>query len=154
MKSCSMNQLEKTVCLKTKSGDEYVELLINYDEECETVSLFLEFKDEEYYVKGNDYLWLDSFAKLQNMLPNDIKIKSCLMCRHGNMCPFGNKPGEVFCTKDAIIKQKYDLDIYTTNENEYQKRSRFYTDLCDDFQMQSEEYYTYNDFLYWLNKMK
>lgn len=150
----SFNQIKKTVCLITKSGDENVELLINYDEECETVSLFLKFKDEEYYVEGNNYLWLDSFAKLQNMLPNEIKIKSCLMCRHGNMCPVGNKPGEIFCTKDVEISQKSDLYFYTEDNAEREKRLRFYTDTCNDYQMQREEFFTYNDFLYWLNEMK
>lgn len=150
----SFNQIKKTVCLITKSGDEYVELLINYDEECETVSLFLKIKDEEYYVEGNDYLWLDSFAKLQNMLPNEIKIKSCLMCRHGNMCPIGNAPGEIFCTKDVEISQKSDLYFYTEDNVEREKRLRFYTDVCNDFQMLREGYFTYNDLLYWLNETK
>ena len=36
----------------------------------------------------------------------------------------------------------------------FEERSVASLDFCDDFVYQSEEYYTYNDYLYQLNKKK
>lgn len=148
---------EKQLCLESKTGDTFVDLNIIFNAEIEgeeIVSLRMKYNDKEYFEYGNDYEWFDAFAKLQKKLPNKLTIKSCLTCRHGNMCPVGNTPGEIFCTKDVKVSKKSDLFFYTEDNTEREKRLRFYTDVCDDFQIQSEEHFTYNDFLYWLNKTK
>ena len=63
------------------------------------------------------------------------------------ICPVGNKPGELFCTKDVIITQKSDLFFYTEDEAERSKRSHDCTDICEKYQEQTSEHYTYNDYL-------
>ena len=100
-------------------------------------------------VYGKDFLWVDAFADLQKKLPDNVKIQCCLTCRHGNMCPVGNKPGELFCTKDVIITQKSDLFFYTEDDAERTSRSRDCTNVCEKYEEQSKDYYTYNDYLYY-----
>ena len=61
------------------------------------------------------------------------------------MCPGGNVPNALFCTKDVVIEKKSDLRFYTEDHAERVKRARTYCDLCADFRPRSDEYYTYND---------
>ena len=68
------------------------------------------------------------------------------------MCPVGNQPNEVFCTRDVRITQKSDLFFYTEDYAEREKRSKKYTDICENYQSQSEDYYTYNSYLYYLTQ--
>ena len=107
----------------------------------------IEYDGKVLMGEGKNYLWIDAFADLQKKLPDNVKIKCCLTCRHGNMCPVGNTPGEIFCTKDVIITQKSDLFFYTEDEIERSKRTRNCTDVCEKYQEQSKEHYTYNDYL-------
>ena len=65
------------------------------------------------------------------------------------MCPVGNTPGELFCTKDVEITQKSDLFFYTEDESERTKRFRNYTDICEKYQEQSKDHFTYNDYLFY-----
>ena len=106
------------------------------------------YGEKELWGYGMDYLWEDAFADLQNKLPDNVKIQCCMTCRHGNMCPVGNKPGELFCTKDVVITQKSDLYFYTEDEVECAKRSRHCADFCENYQEQSNDCYTYNDYLF------
>lgn len=147
------------VQLQTPDGNETVTLTIHHNEEAEyykhdenypTVSALCSYNGVEYRGTGTDYLWIDALANLQKALPKDVILKCCVTCRHGNQCPFGDKPNEVFCTKDVNIHHKYDLDFYTTDYNERDKRSRQYCDVCEEYKSQSDNYYTYNDFLYHL----
>ena len=115
-----------------------------------TVSVGLNYHGSEYWGYGKDYEWLDAFADLQKKLPDGFTIRCCLTCRHGNTCPFGNLPGEFFCTKDLDIKQKNDLFFCTGDDNERKKRSRYYSYFCNDYAEQSKDYFTYNDYLYYL----
>ena len=117
------------------------------------VRVTLPYEGSDYQGVGSDYLWVDAFVDLQRKLPENVSLKCCLTCRHGNMCPVGNAPGEVFCTKDVVIKSKKDSLYYTDDENERKNRSRFYTDICENYKEQIEEFYTYNDF-YSLMKRK
>jgi len=41
---------------------------------------------------------------------------------------------------------------YIDDNPEWYKNERFYTDVCEDFVEQTDDYYTYNDYLCWLNK--
>lgn len=152
-------QYKKSITLATEKGNIKVDArIICHDEdvyplpggekvEAPSVSIGVKYGEKEIWGYGKDHLWVDAFASLQKKLPDNIKIQCCLTCRHGNMCPVGNKPGELFCTKDVTITQKSDLFFYTEDETERAKRSRDYTNVCEDYQAQTNEYYTYNDYL-------
>ena len=152
-------QYEKIITVSTPSGkselnahiicnDENVYYYGDVKTEFPSVSVGIKYGEKEFWGYGMDYLWTDAFADLQKKLPDNVKIQCCLTCRHGNMCPVGNAPGELFCTKDIIPKEKSDLYYYTEEESERKKRLRDYTDLCEDYKEQSEDFFTYNDFLY------
>ena len=151
-------QYKKTITVSTPNErGEFDAHIICHDEdvysyggdkaEGPSVSVGIKYGEKEFLGCGKDYLWLDAFADLQKKLPNNVKIQCCLTCRHGNMCPVGNKPGELFCTKDVAITQKSDLFFYTEDLGEREKRSRDYTDICADYQEQTNAHYTYNDYL-------
>ena len=161
-------QYKKQLTLSTASGDQNHELyIICHDEEVYVkksadqkpvlekppiVSVGLKYGDQEIWGSGKDLLWMDAFADLQNKLPEGVTIKCCMTCQYGNMCPVGTQPGELFCTKDVVITQKSDLYFYTEDNTEVQKRSRDSTYVCNDYKHQAEDFYTYNDYLYWLKK--
>ena len=142
--------------LRTPNGDVAVKLMVNCYEEPvyykgnleqpPTVNVGCTFEDKEYWGHGSDYLWIDAFADLQRQLPEGVSLKCCLTCRHGNLCPVGNDNDEVFCTKDVLIAQKSDLYFYTEDDAERTKRSKQYCNLCGDYQPQTDDFYTYNDF--------
>lgn len=120
-----------------------------------TVNAGIIYQGNEIWGHGTDYLWIDAFANLQKQLPNGVILKCCMTCRYGNMCPFGNKPNELFCTKGIEITTKNDLcNWFNTSENnaEIEKRSRKYANACEDYIHQSINHYTYSDYLYELNK--
>ena len=149
--------LQKKITLSTPDGDSICDAHILYhDEEVYNdqsnvkVRVFYDGRIIEGY--GKDYFWVESFADLQKNLPDGVRLKCCLNCRHGNMCPYGNPLGEVFCTKGTTINSKDDMISYINSNPAWQEQKCFYTDLCDDFEEQTDDYYTYNDYLYWLNK--
>lgn len=117
-----------------------------------TVSVGVTYKGKEIWAQGTDYLWVDAFANLEKRLPDGVAIKCCMTCRHGNMCPYGNWPGELFCTKDLIIGSKDDMiDLFDKeDENTMDLRKRKVTDSCGEYCHQSWDYYTYNDYLYYV----
>lgn len=148
--------------LHTPNGDETVQLIVNCSEEAvhvngvlkqpPTVDICCKYDGKYYLGHGNDYLWIDAFADLQKHLPKEVELKCCLTCRYGNLCPVGNNINEVFCTKDVAISQKSDLFFYTEDETEREKRARKYCYVCEEYLPQSTEFYTYNDYLYFLNE--
>lgn len=148
--------------LQTPNGDVAVKLWVGYHEEPlyykesleqqSTVNVGCTFDDKDYCGHGSDYLWIDAFADLQRQLPEGVFLKCCLTCKHGNLCPVGNDRNKVFCTKDVLITQKSDLYFYTEDDGEREKRSRQYCGLCEDYQPQTNDFYTYNDYLYELKK--
>lgn len=150
------------IYLDTPAGETSVPVHIIYTEDTEDepnivknipiASVGIEFDKEAFWGYGKNYFWQDAFADLQKKLPENVKLKCCLTCKHGNMCPVGNFQNELFCTKDVLITQKSDLFFYTEDEQERKKRHRKYTDICSDFAYQSEDYFTYNDWLYILNE--
>ena len=154
----------RDVVLSTPEGEKSVELTIRtfHEDPLDTVHNPVEaphaiagvsYNGRDYFARGeDDYLWLDAIAALQNQLPEGVTIKGCVTCRHGNLCPTGNNPDEVFCTKDVTIKEKRDLFFCTEDPDERAKRSREFFHTCEDWQSQSEEFYTYNDFYDLLNK--
>ena len=148
--------------LHTPQGDEKVKLTVGCHEEPmyregklmqpPTVNVGCTYAGAEYWGRGSDYLWIDAVADLQRQLPENVLLKGCLTCRHGNLSPVGNGVNEVFCTKDVLVTQKSDLYFYTEDGAERAKRSRQYFDVCEDYQPQTDDFYTYNDYLDWLQK--
>lgn len=106
----------------------------------------------KYYGKGTDYLWVDAFAQLQKNLPSGIELACCMTCRYGNMCPYGNKENQLFCTKDLNIVDKMQLCNLIDETYKFFDREVFSYHYCDDFLYQSDDYYTYNDYFLVLNK--
>lgn len=118
----------------------------NEHEEEPIVSAGLEYEGVPYWGHGDGTTWADAFSDLQDQLPDGVTFKCCLTCRHGNLCPVGNAPNEVFCTKDIVIARKSDLYFYTEDPREREKRSRHVCAVCEDYQSQNEAYFTYTDF--------
>lgn len=149
-------QYHYDLTLTTPKSDEQVKTIVScYDEDIHhngvfekapTVNVGLKYAGKELCGRGKDYLWVDAFANLQKQMPDGVSLKCCLTCRHGNMCPVGNSPGELFCTEDVTITKKSDLLFYTEDDSEREKRSRKYCHVCEEYQPQSREYYTCNDF--------
>lgn len=140
------------IVLDTSNGAQHTKIYINCNEEWNPpkITISMKYNGKEYYGCADDYLWVSAFANLQKQLPLNVVLKCCLTCRHGNMCPVGNQPNQLFCTKDVCITQKSDLFFYTEDETECAKRAKKYTDICDSYQPQNNEDYTYNDYLYLL----
>ena len=149
----------KKLTLATRNGDISVDASITcHDEEVyyegekiESPSVFvgINYNDMKYFGDGKDYLWVDAFADLQKKLPIDVKIKCCLTCRYGNMNIYGNKPGEVLCMQDINVTKPEDMWQYMSDWDEIEKRSRDYTDVCENYREQSNDYYTYSDYPYY-----
>ena len=71
---------------------------------------------------------------LQGKLPRDVKLLCCMTCRHGNMCPFGNEPRELYCTKNIKVNNKNQLaELF--NENKINQDNKAYCDYyCNDYE--------------------
>lgn len=141
-----MDFFQSPIRLETPSGDSVARITISCDDSGVTVKL--EHNGVEYRATGTDYFWIDALAKLQKELPQGIMLKCCLSCRHGNQCPVGNAPNEVFCTCEVPVSKIEDLFFYTEDHAERQKRSHKYTDFCQRFAFQKEDFLTYNDWKY------
>lgn len=105
-----------------------------------------------YIGRGKDYLYTDALADLQTKLSDDVFICCCTTCRFGNMCPFGNMPGMLSCTKDHSVRNKGDVVSLWDEGTEPPEVSSF--GFCDSFAFQDEGHYTYNDYFYCLKRRK
>ncbi len=146
--------LTAKVTLMTPNGEAIVPIKITYDDD-EVIAnpqseITLWYNFVEYKGYGSDYLWTDTLADLQTKLPQDVKLACCMTCRHGNMCPYGNKENHLFCTKGITITSKKDmLDLFDQTDP-FEERAVASLDFCEDFVYQSDDYYTYNDYFYQL----
>lgn len=113
--------------------------------------LLTEYQGKPISAAGIRYPFEDAFCDLQKKLPKGVLIKACVNCRHGNLCPVGDYVNEVFCTKDVEITKAKDLWQYTEDPSERAMRSRKFNDCCLDFAVQTKEYFTYSDWLEYLN---
>ena len=150
--------LKADVPLLTLTGKVIVPIKIVYDDNKHISNpkseIFLLYNGIEYRGIGNDYLWTDTLADLQMKLPENVKFACCMTCRHGNMCPYGNAENQLFCTKDKIITSKEDMCNLFDQTDPYDERVVASLDYCDDFIYQSDDYYTYNDYFYQLEKKR
>ena len=107
-------------------------------------------RGKEILAVGTAYPFEDAFADLQNKLPEGAALLGCVACRYGNLCPVGNVPDEIFCTKDDPVFCKTDLIRQIETESGRIKLLRRYTDHCEGFERQTENAFTYSDFLSYL----
>lgn len=153
-----MKKLQEKIVLISPLGKEIVPTQITYDDDEDAISPISEidliYNGIKYKGNGTDYLWVDTFADLQSKLPKAVKIACCMTCRYGNISPYGNIQNQLYCTKDLKIKSKEDMcNIFNgTDLDEEIKISSF--NYCEGFVYQSNDYYTYNDYLYCLKKQK
>lgn len=146
--------IETEITLITPNGKTTAPLHISCDD-TKSISnpetkIDLVYNSIKYQGNGSDYLWVDTFADLQKKLPKDVKLACCMTCQHGNMCPFGNKPNELFCTKNSTVNNKMDVcDLFSNSE--FFENAVPYCGYCNDFAYQNENVYTYNDYLYYLS---
>ena len=150
--------------LLTPAGKEETEIHIVYHEEDTyyqgqlekgpTVSVGIKYNGEQFWGRGRDYLWVDAFANVQKQLPDGVLLKCCMTCRYGNMCPYGNEPGKLYCTKALIVASKEDMcNLFDNIEiNKLYEREKSVADNCDEYTPQGNDHYTYNDYLYHLEK--
>lgn len=152
----SKSETVSNISLITPNGIRQNVINISYvsaeDEDSLEVIAYLRYHEKDYFGYGTDFLWIDAIADLQKKLPDGVFLKCCVACKHGNLCPVGNSANEVFCMKDIVPRKKSDLFFYTEDDSEREKRSKEYFKCCESFDAQNENYYTYNDFLYFLNK--
>ena len=152
--------LTAEVVLLSPSGRTLALVQIIYDDDEELFVLKSEFSliynGAEYKGVGADYLWTDTFADLQTKLPKDVKLACCMTCRHGNMCPYGNKENLLFCTKNLKITSKKDMcELFDFNRDDmFENRPVTSFSYCEDFIYQSDDFYTYNDYLYQLQEKR
>ena len=142
--------IQEHITLLSPSEKITAPIQINYDDGEDAITpveMNLTYNGVIYQGKGTDYLWVDAFADLQNKLPRGLKIACCMTCRHGNMCPYGNKENQLFCTKDLVVSSKEDMIVLFNNTDPFAGRVVTSIHYCKDFIYQSEDCYTYNDFM-------
>ncbi len=130
---------EKHLCVKhctEYEEDEWNVIKVKISTEIAGRSICLEGDDTEYLL-----------YRLAKMLPTGATLKSCISCRYGNFCPIGDYDNELFCVSDFEPKQKSDLYDVTEEQSEREKRSRNLFHVCGQYIPQSEEYYTYSNYL-------
>ena len=144
--------IESQIFVLSKTNKVSVPIQICYTND--DVEITVSYNDTEYCAKGKDHLWVDAFADLQGKLPSNTQLACCMTCRHGNMCPYGTDKNQLFCTKDVLLNSKDDV-IELMDDKGYDsffEREVSSIHCCDDFIYQSDDCYTYNDYLYHLQK--
>lgn len=150
-------KIQAQITLLSPTDKTVVPIQITYDDDEDAANLISEislvYNNIEYCGKGTDYLWVDTFVDLQSKLPSDIKLACCMTCRHGSMCPYGNRENLLFCTKDVIINNKEDIrsqfdDLCNLFDKGilHSEQEVFSYNYCDNFVYQSDDYFTYNDY--------
>lgn len=151
-------------CLITPDGEVETEIHIVCHEEdmCyqgklekgPIVNVGVKYGGVQLWGRGKEYLWEDAFANVQKKLPGGVILKCCMTCRHGNMCPYGNEPGKLYCTKDLKVDSKEGVCRLFDDHETYRifDKVKSVTDHCDEYRPQSNYHYTYNDYLYHLEK--
>ncbi len=138
--------IESKITLLSQANKISAPVKISYTDN--EVEIIVKYNNIEYRGTGRDLLWVDAFADLRRKLPHGTFLACCMTCRHGNMCPYGNKENRLFCTKDLDIKSKEDMLELFDNADPIAERAVLSIGHCDDFVCQTEDFYTYNDYLY------
>lgn len=144
-----MHRESYTLIVETPNGDIELEVnrsVIHEGEENMSVTLVVTFQGNtnSYQAETTE----DALMFLANSLPENWHIKSCLSCRFGHFCPAGDYDNELFCVTDFEPKTKSDLWHVTENDIERKNRSRTLFECCQHYKKQSEDYFTYSDYLH------
>ena len=139
-----------SVTLSTPNGDKKCDFSLTKREESNSVCL--QYNGESYIGCADEYRFEAAFADLQRKLPEGVKIKCCLTCRHGNFDPCGSEGFEIFCLNGAEIKSKNDVLDCIDNSHKCRSRSRKIYGVCEKYEAQSEGCTVYNDFMHFLKK--
>ena len=114
------------------------------------VIIRVEYKEKTYSGVGKDIEWTDDFANIQKALPDGVSIQCCMTCKHGTLCPYGNIPNYILCSKNVVINDKCGVIDWLDKVNvESVKKSSF--GCCEQYDASNENDYTYNDYFYYLN---
>ncbi len=114
------------------------------------VVIKVEYKENTYLGAGKNLEWTDAFANLQKALPDGVNIQCCMTCKHGTLCPYGNIPDYILCSKNVEINDKYDV-IDWLDKVDIKSIEKSPLSCCEKYEVASENDYTYNDYLYYLN---
>ena len=139
---------EYPLCIDTPDGPVTVTAAhetVICDDEVQRASVTLHLSGTAYAGHGSDTEY--ALYDLEKRLPEGCTLRCCLSCRHGHFCPVGDADNEVFCVTDFEPRTKSDLYHVTEDEQERATRSRTLFHLCDGWQAQSEETYTYTSYL-------
>lgn len=121
----------------------------NEQDRDDEITVRIEYSGKEYLGKGKYREWTDAFANLQKALPINVEIQCCLTCRHGTLCPYGNLPNYVLCSKAEKINSKDDV-IEWLDRIDAKDVEKSSLEFCEAFEVSNEKHYTYNDYLYFL----
>ena len=135
-------------------GDTIVVPIVVIHKELESgveVIIKIKFQESTYVGTGKNLEWTDAFANLQKTLPDGVKIQCCMTCRHGTLCPYGNIPDYILCSKSAVINNKDDVIDWLDKVDDITKIKKSSFCCCDTYNASNENNYTYNDYLYYLN---
>ena len=121
------------------------------DDSDDPVEITLTYEGLRYVCYGG-YYWVDAFAELQFKLPEGVMMACCLTCKHGNRSPYGNGRNLLFCAKNCTFEDKADVCNWFDTTDAYYTKDVNYLHNCDNFTYQSEDYFTYNNFLYLLGE--
>ena len=116
-----------------------------YGDQLRRVMVAVTVGENEYIGLGVDTEY--ALYDLATRLTQGCTLRCCLSCRHGHFCPVGDADNELFCVTDFEPKAKSDLYHVTEDEQERAARSRTLFHVCEGWQPQSDEYYTYSEYL-------
>ena len=157
-------QYKHNIILETPTGKlETIMYIITHEEDvyyngelekAPSVNVGIKYKEKAIWGHGTDYCFADAFADLQKQLDDGVTLRCCITCRHGNFCPYGNEQGKIFCTKDKAINSKEDMckQFDNMSSDNLEELTRHVTDTCENYEPQTKDYYTYNDYLHYLSK--
>ena len=89
---------------------------------------------------------MEFLADLQKHLPEDVYLKGCISCCHGNICPCGAADLEIFCTKGSLVRHKGDLSDLMEDWEVWLQRERTFFHRCEDWKLVTAEDYTYHSY--------
>lgn len=127
-----------------------MDILIKQHGENIKIRLEVNYNGKEYV--GVGYGEEDVFVNLQKNLPSNVTLLCCMTCAYGNLCPFGNVFGEVYCTKNNPINNKQELIELFSDEKLINNLKVLSEDYCNNFKEQNKNDYTYNDYNYLLER--
>lgn len=152
---------DKQLVLSTPSGDVTVKAMLREHDvpvyyngvrvDPPSMTLNVAYDGKKYWSNAVCRTWEEAFAALQKGLPEGVRIRSCLTCRHGNFSPYG-KSSAILCLKNYAPKNKLEVCDLLNSDNDHFRKLRDCCFICPDYREASKDFYAYNDYLNCLNK--